>query len=508
MTHLTRKQSRAVDEIALREFAMPTLLMMENAARSAAVLCGRLLRDRPGEVVVLAGPGNNGGDGLALARFLHNAGREVTVGLVVPGAEFAGDAAVNFGIARAMGVPVEAASAELLARPAALVVDAMFGTGLTRDIAPGVWGSLAMAQARRCRIVAVDILSGLCADSGRVRSADYIETPVGLTVTFQRPRVGHHLGQGAALSGRLRVVDIGLERQVQDLLQEGCEKVVDLDWVRTSALPKVVGHKFGYGHALILSGGVGRGGAARLAARGALRIGAGLVTVGCPPAAVIENAARLEAVMLRPVPDAAALAAVLEDGRINAVCLGPGMGVARAGGMLPVVLGTPRRVVLDADALTALAENRALFAHLHRDCVLTPHAGEFARLFPDIAARLAAAATKGPAHSKVDATRDAAAQAGCVVLFKGADTVIADPSGACSINSAAYDRAAPWLATAGSGDVLAGFITGLLARGLPPLQAAETAAWLHVACARSFGPGLIAEDLPEELPKVFRGLAL
>jgi ADP-dependent NAD(P)H-hydrate dehydratase / NAD(P)H-hydrate epimerase len=158
--------------------------------------------------------------------------------------------------------------------------------------------------------------------------------------------------------------------------------------------------------------------------------------------------------------------------------------------------------------LIAASQHPDLFAALHQNCILTPHGGEFARLFPDIAARLAEPATRGPAYSKVDATRDAAKRVGCVVLFKGPDTVIADPSGRCSINSAHYDRAAPWLATAGSGDVLAGFITGLSARGFAPFDAACTAAWLHVECARSFGPGLIAEDLPEELPKVFRALGL
>ena len=164
--------------------------------------------------------------------------------------------------------------------------------------------------------------------------------------------------------------------------------------------------------------------------------------------------------------------------------------------------------MLDADALTILSQRPDLFAALHDACVLTPHAGEFARLFPDIAAKLAAPATKGPAYSKVDATREAAARAGCVVLYKGFDTVIADPSGRAAINAAAHDRAAPWLATAGAGDVLAGFITGLLARGFSPFDAACTGAWLHVECARAFGPGLIAEDLPEELPKVFRSLGL
>jgi hydroxyethylthiazole kinase-like uncharacterized protein yjeF len=245
--------------------------------------------------------------------------------------------------------------------------------------------------------------------------------------------------------------------------------------------------------------------------------------------AIPENAARLDAVMLRGVADGEALAGVLEDKRINALCLGPGMGIgAREVGFVAVALGERRseprptsapvgrasdrhtrpNLVLDADALTILAQHPELFAALHDGCVLTPHAGEFARLFPDIAEKLAAPATKGPAYSKVDATREAAKRAGCVVLYKGPDTVIADPMGRCAINSAHYDRAAPWLATAGSGDVLAGFITGLLARGFSPFDAACTGAWLHVECALSFGPGLIAEDLPEELPKVFRALGL
>ncbi len=272
------------------------------------------------------------------------------------------------------------------------------------------------------------------------------------------------------------------------------------------------GHKYAHGHALVLSGGVGRGGAARLAARGALRIGAGLVTVGCPPAALQENAAALDAVMVRRIKGGAGLAEALEDKRINALCLGPGLGVDRAAEMLGVALGgggvAPRPAVVDADALTAMAGDAGLFGALHAKCVLTPHAGEFARLWPDIAEKLNAPASRGPALSKVEATREAAARVGCVVLFKGADTVIADAQGRCSINAAQYERAVPWLATAGSGDVLAGFITGLLARGFGPMQAAEAGAWLHVECALKFGPGLIAEDLPEQLPAVFRDLGV
>ncbi len=292
----------------------------------------------------------------------------------------------------------------------------------------------------------------------------------------------------------------------------GKSKIVTVGPDIQSRLLKSDGHKYTHGHALILSGGVGKGGAARLAARGALRIGAGVVTVGCPPGALQENAGALDAVMVRALKGADGLAEALQDARINALCLGPGLGVKRAAELVGVALGDgrvePRPMVLDADALTAMAGDAGLFGALHENCVLTPHAGEFARLFPDIAEKLNTPATKGPAYSKVDATREAAARAGCVVLFKGADTVIADPGGRCSINSAHYERSAPWLATAGSGDGLAGFIAGLLARGFGPMQAAETGAWLHVECALEFGPGLIAEDLADMLPAVFRRLGV
>ena len=272
-------------------------------------------------------------------------------------------------------------------------------------------------------------------------------------------------------------------------------------------LLKTVGHKFSHGHAFVLSGGPGRTGAARLAARGALRIGAGLVTLGVPPAAQLEVAAHVTAIMMQRVADADALTVVLEDPRIAALCVGPALGLDdRAEALVSSALARRRPVVFDADALTILARRDDLRKALHEDCVLTPHGGEFKRLFPDIADRLAAPATIGPAYSKVDATREAAARCGAVVLYKGPDTVIAHPDGRCSIHAAVYERAAPWLATAGAGDVLAGFITGLLARGFGPMQAAETAAWMHVECARVFGPGLIAEDLPETVPQVLRAL--
>ena len=263
-------------------------------------------------------------------------------------------------------------------------------------------------------------------------------------------------------------------------------------------------HKYSYGHALVLSGGAGRTGAARLAARAALRVGAGLVTVLSPQSAMAENAAQLTSVMLQVLPDSYSLRGLMQDKRLNALLLGPGLGVPRARDMVPAALWAKRATVLDADALTAFAEEpRQLLSALHPGVVLTPHMGEFARLFPDLADPLRAGTLPALA-----AAQQAAERAGCTVLLKGAETAIAAPEGAAAVHSATGAEAAPWLATAGSGDVLAGLIAGLLARGAAPFEAACAASWLHAAAARAFGPGLIAEDLPEQIPAVLRSIGL
>ncbi len=267
-------------------------------------------------------------------------------------------------------------------------------------------------------------------------------------------------------------------------------------------------HKYDHGHLMVLSGGAGRTGAARLAARGALRIGAGLVTLGVPPAAQMEVSTHITALMMTRIGDAAALEDAMNNARISTLCFGPGMGVDRAAALAKSALGggtaQARATVLDADALTALGRDPALFDLLHPACVLTPHAGEFARVFPDLAQNLGQA----EGNARADAVRAAARRAGCTVLLKGADTVIAGPDGDCAIHSARGDAAVPWLATAGAGDVLAGFIAGLMARGLAPMEAAQSAVCLHAACARHMGPGLIAEDLTEVLPTVLAGLGV
>ena len=558
---LTAAQMRAIEQEAIASGRATGLELMERAGRGVVEAVFEEwpeLRATSHRAVVLCGPGNNGGDGFVVARLLKEWGWEVEVFLYGDPEKLPPDARVNHERWLEMGRCQAWDALDAERKQAALFVDAVFGTGITRPLPESVARELVKATLHdklRTRVVAVDMPSGLCADSGKILGdvAGFCD----LTVTFHAAKLGHVLGRACLHVGRLVTKDIGLTQDDD----EARVRLVDRDRLSGDCLPHVgkwvFDHKYSHGHAMILSGGPGQGGAARLAARGALRIGAGLVKVGVSHDALAENAAHLTAVMLAEIGDADALIRILEDSRITALCLGPGLGTgAREAGLVAAALGAlaappppspphegeggregpasradedstalpsplvgegegggaprdrRRGVVLDADALTILARAPELFAALHDRCVLTPHAGEFARLFPDIAAKLAAPATTGPAYSKVDATRAAAARAGCVVLFKGPDTVIAAPDGRCSLHSAHYDRAAPWLATAGSGDVLAGFIAGLLARSFDPMQAAETAAWLHAECALSFGPGLIAEDLPEELPKVFRALGL
>ena len=532
----------------------------------------RDISEKMKRAVVLCGPGNNGGDGFVVARLLGEQGWAVRVFLYGEADRLPPDARVNYGRWCEFGAvePLTLRAFRSGDGYADVYVDALFGSGLSRPLsgeAEAVVRHMAGANGDRYddRTVAVDAPSGLCLDSGRVlfklisleelfggaipgvvkqKAQPRQEPPfplrARLTVTFDSPKIGHFLGGGPVQCGKLVVKDIGLEnwrcfkpraagqphflltergpvglaRMASTMLYPHDPKIADrrrqfehLSGERLLA-KSAQSHKFSHGHALVLTGGAGKTGAGRLAARGALRIGAGLVTLGVPPSAQMEVACQITALMLTRVDGADGLAAVLEDSRISALCLGPGLGQERARDLLPVALRDPKRaVVLDADALSAFADRpEDLFVMLHDRCVLTPHGGEFARLFPDLAEKLAAPAETGPAYSKVDATREAAARAGCVVLYKGADTVIASPNGMCSVHAAVRDRSAPWLATAGAGDVLAGFITGLMARGFSPHHAAETAAFLHVECARTFGPGLIAEDLPEQLPAVLRDL--
>ncbi|MFC3615004.1 NAD(P)H-hydrate dehydratase [Lutimaribacter marinistellae] len=495
---LTAAEMRAIETAAMDSGAVSGIELMERAGAAvvAAVEEGwpQLARGAF-RVVVLCGPGNNGGDGFVIARLLRERGCEVELYLLGEAVGLPRDAQANCDRWREMGA-VQPWPAKLDGQ-ADLYVDAVFGAGLSRPVGERVVAPLAGVPPER--IVAVDAPTGLCMDSGRVLGS---AVSAAVTVTFHAPRPGHYLADGPAHCGRVICSSIGLRG-------EGPRRAVRVDAPLVPVLKSADGHKYSHGHALVLSGGSGRTGAARLTARGALRIGAGLVTLGVPGAAQLEVAAQSTGVMLTRVDGPEAFSKVLEDERINALCLGPGLGRDRARSLVPVALeaGTRRAVVLDADALSAFADAPdALFARLHPGCVLTPHGGEFARLFPDPAKQLAEEPARGPALSRLDVARAAAERAGCTVLLKGPDTVIARPDGMCAVNAARYARSVPWLATAGAGDVLAGFIAGLMARGADAFGAAATAAWLHVECALQFGPGLIAEDLPESLPAVLRQL--
>jgi ADP-dependent NAD(P)H-hydrate dehydratase / NAD(P)H-hydrate epimerase len=495
---LTCAEMRKIEADAIARGAATGLALMERAGRGVAEAAfaawpGVGPGVGPGRAVVLCAPGNNGGDGFVVARRLSDRGWTVEVLMLGDGGRMSPDARR---MRELWGGEVRGLN-EGGAEPAELVVDALFGTGFRGDLPGEAVAALSAARARGGRVVAVDCPSGLDCDTGRagpgVLRAD-------LTVTFHAPKVGHHLGSGPGLCGRLVVVDIGVagEGAVRLVEREG-------DWPARVVRPGG-GHKYARGHALVIAGGTGRGGAARMAARAALRTGAGLVTLGCPPGALRENAGRCDAVMVRAFREITDLIEFLADDRISAVCLGPGLGRGhRAQEQITAVLAAERATVIDADALTTHeGAPEGLFYQLHDRCVLTPHEGEFARLFPDLGQKVREV-------SKVEAVRQAAARAGCTVLLKGPDTVIAGPGGAVSLHSAAYGREAPWLGTAGAGDVLAGMIAGLLARTSRAEEvqdAVEAAAWLHVEAARAFGPGLIAEDLPEALPGVFRELGL
>ena len=530
---LTSAQMRRLERQAMDNGLATGAQLMERAGAAVAGEI-RLRWPKPARACVMCGPGNNGGDGYVVARHLHQAGWQVRVlGMGDPAPP---DAALMKRHWQQLGRIVPLTLETLRAQAAEVCVDAIFGTGLARPVAGGLLDLVHHLGDRGLfagRLVAIDGPSGMCMDSGQMlgwpRGHHDRAPQARLTVTFDSPRPGHVLASGPELCGELVVADIGLGplRCPADLgpmamlggpsFAAAVAQDPAPGQARALALAlalgkRASGHKFSHGHALIVAGGAGQGGAARLSARAALRVGAGLVTLAPPAEAMAEHALPPDALMRRAVDGPQDLAAWLKDQRLTAVLLGPGCGIERAGALLPVLLAAARGCVLDADALTALSRRKKALAGLHPACVLTPHLGEFQRLFPDIAAKLAGPqppeTMRGPLYSKLDAASEAAARAGCTIVLKGPDTVIAGPEGRVFVQASSYDAAVPWLATAGSGDVLAGIIAGLMARGWAAFDAATQGAALHAEAGRSFGPGLIADDLPQQLPAVFRGLGL
>lgn len=476
---LTVAEMTAADRAAIGSGTPGTALMERAGTAVAEAILARFDRTA---TTVLCGPGNNGGDGFVIARRLAEAGWPVSLRLLGDRAALTGDAAAAAALWTGAVEPWSAAARE----GAGLVVDALFGAGLSRPLTEEAAAPLRRAEAALVPIVAVDLPSGLPGD--RAEPLGYAPRAV-LTVTFHRKKPAHVLVPGRGFCGEVAVADIGLADPVGCKLFENGPEL----WLGRFPWPDVEAHKHARGSLLVVSGHMNSTGAARLAARAGLRIGAGLVTVMSPPDALMVNAMALEAVMVKPFRDAAGLAEAA--GEAQAVVIGPAAGVEDATRANVLALAqTEAALVLDADALTVFRDDpQALFEALDEGDVLTPHPGEFRRVFPGL--------LEGAAD-RIGAARQAAERAGAVVLLKGPDTVIAAPDGRAAVNA----RGTPFLATAGSGDTLAGFIGGLMAQGMDGFDAACAGSWLHGDAGLRVGPGLIAEDLPDLMPSVLRDL--
>lgn len=456
---------------------VPGLTLMEAAGWAIARAIRRRWRPRP--VVVLCGPGNNGGDGFVAARLLAADGWPVRLGLLGSVDHLKGDAAVNSGRWRGPVFPLD--ESLLDGRP--LVVDGLFGAGLARPVDGIAARLIEIINSDDLDCVGIDVPSGVSGDSGEVNG---VAPRCRFTISFFRPKPGHLLLPGRVFCGELHIADIGIPESVlPDIAPQTFANVPAL-WRVALPRPAVGGNKYNRGHTLIL-GGAPMSGAARLAADAARRMGAGLVTIATPAAALVNYAAASPGTILAAADRIDEFAALIEDRRRNSALLGPGAGVnAETRGKVLAALATGKPCVLDADALTVFADDpQVLFSAIRGPCLMTPHQGEFARVFD----------VRG---DKLQRTRIAAATSGATVLLKGPDTVIAAPDGRAAIT---FD-APPTMATAGSGDVLSGFSAALLAQGMEPFLAAAAAAWLHGRTATAFGPGLIAEDLINGLPAV------
>ena len=491
MEVLTSAEMGRADRLTIAA-GTPGFALMLSAGQAVAGAAMDLVEEGP--ILVVAGPGNNGGDGFVAAAELAARGREVSVILLCERDSLQGDAA---SAARGWKYPVLPFNPQAIGRPA-LIIDALFGAGLNRPLEGDPHDMIEAINANGAPVLAVDLPSGINGTTGAVMGVAVRATE---TVTFFRRKPAHLLLPGRIYCGRVRVADIGIDASVIGEIQPQTFENIPQFWRKALPVPQIDGHKYARGHAIVVSGDIAATGAARMAGRGALRAGAGLVTLASPRTALAVNAAALTAVMVRAIDTVVEFAELLTDKRLNACVIGPGAGLGdRTRGFVLTALSAKRGLVLDADALTSFADApdrlfEAIKATHDPQVVLTPHEGEFPRLFSNIS-------NKHPQRSKLERVRAAAERSGAIVLLKGPDTVVASPDGRAAIAA----NAPPWLATAGAGDVLSGMIAGMLAQGVPAFEAACIGVWMHGEAAREAGPGLIAEDLPEVLPAVFRRL--
>jgi len=480
---LTPDEMYEADRLTIQA-GVPGIDLME----AAGLACAEFIRNlcEPCPVCVVCGPGNNGGDGFVIARLLVEAGWPVKVLLAGDPEMLKGDAAQA---AKSWKGEVLPAQPEKL-KDARLIVDALFGAGLSREISGEMAGLIEAINEADALRIAVDIPSGADGASGRIRGmavcADH-------TITFFRAKPGHFLEPARRQCGTVHVVDIGISGDLLQQIKPLCCLNAPDEFSKSIPALGTQSHKYSRGSALMVSGGPWNTGAARLAAMSALRVGAGLVTMAACEAALPILASHLTAVMLHKGDNGREIGKILCDKRITACAIGPAAGVGHdTVEKVLAVLDAGCAAVLDADALTSFEGNYkmlfdAIRARPERQVILTPHEGEISRLFKGVTLS---------GESKCQRAVDASNSSGAIVVFKGSDTVIADPGGRCAINA----NAPSGLATAGSGDVLTGLCLGLLAQGVPAFEAAGCAVWLHGEAAEGFGPGLIAEDLPCRIP--------
>ncbi len=485
---LTADEMRRAEQITMGS-GTPSLTLMENAGRGVTEEVVRRFA-RGSKVHVLCGPGNNGGDGFVCARNLRERGYQVRVALLCKPEELLPDPKE---MARRWDESIEPLTARSL-EGAEVVVDALWGSGL-KGLVNGVVGELIdQATERELPVVAIDVPTGIDLTYGNVQGVAFKAVS---TVTFFRRKTGHVLLPGKRYCGDVRAVDIGIPATVlAEIVPQTFLNEPDF-WLRYFPRMKADGHKYDRGHAVVVSGPMESTGAARLAARASLRVGAGVVSVATSKAAFYINAAQLTSIMVAAYEGPAGLAEMLTDPRRNAVLIGPGAGAtAETRENVAAVLASEATVVVDAEGLTAFEGNpQELFALIQQrtaPTILTPHKGEFDRIFPEL----------GNAESKLEQAKRAAEISGAVVVFKGPDTVVSAPDGLSAIT----ENSPAWLATAGTGDVLAGLIVGLCAQGMSPLDAAVAGVYIHAELARTFGPGLIAEDMSEMLPALLQRL--
>jgi hydroxyethylthiazole kinase-like uncharacterized protein yjeF len=485
---LTAEEMKRAEQLAA-DAGLSTLTMMENAGRGVAEEVVRRY-PRGSRVIVLCGPGNNGGDGFVCARYLRERGYQVRLALLGRREDLSRDPKE---MARRWDEAIEPMSLQSL-EGAQIIVDAIYGTGLRDDVSGVPAQMIEEVTARGLPVIAIDIPTGIDATGGAVKGLAF---KAASTVTFFRRKTGHVLLPGRVYSGDVRTIDIGIPAAILgDIAPRTFSNDPDF-WLRYFPKLKIDGHKYDRGHALVVSGPMESTGAARLAARTALRAGAGLVSVATSKAAFYINAAQLTAVMVAPYDGAQGLSEILSDPRITAALIGPGAGSdPEVKDLVASVLASDAVAVLDAEGITAFQDAPGELFHQIKarpaPTIMTPHEGEFRKAFPELANE----------SSKLERARRAAEVSGAVLILKGADTVVAAPDGLSSIS----ENAPPWLATAGSGDVLAGLVTGLLAQGMAAFDAAAAAVWIHGELGVMFGPGIIAEDMADLLPGLLQRL--